>query len=367
MWQGCFRLPHDADDQRNFAYGGSAIGFNPSRGSLFVVGMPWYQLVAEVSVPAVDPSTPFASLPTATLLQPLTDPTEGHLRDVQNPTATVQIGGLLPVADALIVTAFDTYDGVGGGSQRRSHFIRPNALDYTGHVDGPFISDAAMIGTQGKPLAPAGFVAGYMATIPSKWQGVLRGPMLTGQSCISTISRSSYGPCVFAFDPAEMNEYDVPFHVTPLVGYPQPHPLGDYSGQNDLFNGATQMGGVCFPEGTDSVLFFGRQGTGPYWYGEPDATRDPADNGKGDHAFPYRYQVWAYDARELAEVAAGRKQPWEPQPYAVWGLDLPFAEPNTRVLGIAYDGATGRIFLSQYYGDWPQQAPLIHVFTVKRH
>ena len=127
---------------------------------------------------------------------------------------------------------------------------------------------------------------------------------------------------------------------------------------------STQMGGVVFPEGTRSVLFFGKQGLGPYCYGEAVDCGDPAVTARrAEHAYPYASYVWAYDAIDLAAVKSGQRQPWEVKPYAVWTLDLPFNYPNARINGAAYDPQTGRIFVSAI-GDG--SIPLIHVFTVAR-
>jgi len=75
--------------------------------------------------------------------------------------------------------------------------------------------------------------------------------------------------------------------------------------------------------------------------------------------------VWAYDAHDLAAVRAGTKNPWDVKPYAVWSLDLP-TPPNHNghhLGGATYDPATGRLFISQQFGDGDY--PVIHVFKVQ--
>ena len=82
------------------------------------------------------------------------------------------------------------------------------------------------------------------------------------------------------------------------------------------------MGGLVFPAGTRSVLFFGKQGVGTFCYGPGTSNQalvgtiapgfvdpycyDPVDDSKGTHAYPYIYQVWAYDANDLAAAKAGQ-------------------------------------------------------------
>jgi hypothetical protein len=128
------------------------------------------------------------------------------------------------------------------------------------------------------------------------------------------------------------------------------------------------------------VLFFGRRGLGTFCYGPGTADAslagapadggvdrycfDPADGSKGTHAYPYVYSIWAYNALDLASVRAGTKQPWEPVPYAVWNLDLPYANGGGLLMGAAYDPARNRIFVSQGFADGT--LPVVHVFDVPR-
>jgi hypothetical protein len=183
-----------------------------------------------------------------------------------------------------------------------------------------------------------------------------------GNCCISLVARTSLGPSVSALDPAQFGNATVPASV--LLAYPQAHQtLWVYgtAGTNIYFNGSTQIKGVVFPAGTSSVLFFGRHGLGPYCYGDGDECNDPDVSDKGEHAYPYAYYVWAYDAHDLAAVKAGQKQPWDVRPYAVWSLTLPTPDTHGHHIGgVAYDPATGRIFVSQLYGDG--NYPVIHVF-----
>ena len=135
---------------------------------------------------------------------------------------------------------------------------------------------------------------------------------------------------------------------------------------------------MVFPVGSRSVLFFGRRGLGPFCYGpgtiDLSLVGQPADGGadkycydptsdsKGTHSYPYAATVWAYDAQDLAASRAGLKLPWDVTPYAVWDLDLPYSNEGHFVAGATYDAATGRIFVSQAFGE--NSLPVIHVFHV---
>ena len=88
---------------------------------------------------------------------------------------------------------------------------------------------------------------------------------------------------------------------------------------------------------------------------------------KGEHAYPYNYQLWAYDLNDLAAVKAGRKKPWEPKPYGVWPLDLPIPAPETQIGGVGYDMSRQRLYVAQKKADQDGYAfrPIIHVFHIK--
>jgi hypothetical protein len=357
VYQGAFQVPNGIHSggqaDAGFEYGGTAIGFNPARTSLFMAGHDWDQFVGEISIPAPGG--------TATLLQALVDPTEGKLGSI-NPgdPNSKKIGGTLLWRDKLIVSAYSYYDG--NSSQVLSHFVRPITLSTRGQVTGP-----VRVGPLG-----AGFYSGYMTLVPPKWQTQLGGAALTGNADLSIVGRTSLGPAVFAFDPDHLSASG----AKPLVYYPIDHPtLGPWAGANTNYGGSDTMKGVAFPPGTSSVLFFGRHG-GTFCYGPGTADPnkagtidpnvdpidpycyDPDNSSKGVHGYPYSAYVWAYDANDLSAVHAGQTQPWDVRPYAVWAL----SGIGAQIGGAAYDPVTRRIYLSEMFGDGP--LPLVHVFAV---
>jgi hypothetical protein len=153
-----------------------------------------------------------------------------------------------------------------------------------------------------------------------------------------------------------------PFPVAPLVYYPLSTPLGVYGTANPYFNGTGGVAGAVLPEGSASLLFFGTHGVGTYCYGTAPPCTDPESPYQSPHGYPYVYRVWAYDANELAAVTAGTRKPWDVRPYAWWDLTLPTVARKTVMTGVAYDAATGRIFIGQGFADG--DAPVIHVFAI---
>lgn len=333
---GSFHVPVVGGN--GFSYGGHGLAFNPTKNSLYIVGHVYDLFTAEISIPPLDG--------TATVLQPLQDSTAGKLGAIGS--GQLRIGGNLVYKNKLYTTGFVYYDA--SGSQTLSHFNRPLNLSTSG-VTGPY-----RVGSDG-----AGLYSGYMTTIPSDWQAKLGAPAMTGNCCLSIISRTSYGPSVSAWDPENTGS-----NAQILVAYDQSHQtLGTYgaSGSHPVFNGTTRITGIFFPPGTASVLFFGSTGVGNYCYGEAAVCNDPTNNAKGEHAYPYQAYIWAYNANDLAAVRAGTKQPYEVTPYATWKLnDFGTVGVDFATGGAAYDPATGRVYLSQIGGNG--DLPLIRVYKI---
>ncbi len=365
VYEGAFRLPA-TDEGDSFSFGGHPLAFNPDGNSLFVGTHS--RRVAEVSIPEPGKAADVGSLPVAVYLQPFADPTDGRMKEVAEEGTS--LAGLLVYERQLFGTGLIYYDA--NNTQTVSHFARPLALG------AGAVSKLVRVGQSGK----TGFVAGYMAAVPAEWQSRLGGPAITGQCCLAIVTRTSLGPAAFVFDPAEVRAGKAADAI-PLLYYPHDHPtLGRWEASSPAYGGTMQLGGAALIAGTRTALFVGRNGLGDFCYGNGTAdealkgTRgpdgepycfDPTSTDKAQHAYPYRFQFWAYDLGELAEVRAGRRDPWEVIPYGVWPFELPFPEPGVRIGGVAYDAGRQRLFVAQMQADRDGYAlrPLIHVFRVQ--
>lgn len=363
---GAFRLPSGDSAGDSFSSGGGPLAFYPDHDSLFVGTRSGK--VAEVTIPDPARATEIAELPAAEYLQAFADPTEGHIKDVATDGAA--LAGLLVYQDRLYGSGLIYYDA--NNTQSVSHFSRPLSLSTKGA--GPM----RRVGAAGR----VGMVAGYMAVVPPEWRSKLGGPALTGQCCVPIVSRTSWGPAAFAWDPAQLDQ-GKNADAEALVYYTSEHPtLGAWDGSNPTYGGTIQMGGLAVLAGTRTAVFVGRNGTGPFCYGNgtgdqgkvnsvgSDGERycyDPANSDKGQHAYPYRYQIWAYDLNDWAAVRAGKRDPWSVKPYGVWPFELPFPEPSTRIGGIAFDAERRRLYISQLQADRDGYAyrALIHAYHIK--
>ena len=352
IYAGAFRIPQGdrvgcdyGTGAHCFTYGG-LFGLGPNGGSLYLRGHAWAGGVGEVSIPAT-----LTLAETATVLQDIHDPSDGVEVDPGEVNGQGPFAGLV-YNDRLIVSGSTYYDA--DGSQTDTHGVSGLDLSRASDFDGWYRFDPALV-------ANPRSIGGYMTAIPSEWQALLGGPALTGNCCLSIISNSSAGPAATVFDPADVGVSGVLTGTTVLY-YPIQHPLEPENTQNEYFNLATQMGGIAFPSGTRSVLFIGRQGTGPYCYGDGAPCSDLCDGSKGTHAYPYRHQIWAYDANDLLAVKNGAAQPWEIRPYAIWALSDMDSSGCAAISGAAYDPTTNRLYVAADYGD----EPIIHVYTIDR-
>lgn len=400
-YQGAFRVPNRKMDGSSkyspLSYGGTAIYYNEVNDSLFMIGHIHEKMIIELSIPQPVNSHNIKELKTSEVVQPLYDIANsqwGNLGLSGEPVGNGgRPGGFLIYDGRLVGSSYAYYDG--GHKAFLSHFLASPKWSTSGsQYQGMYQVGESPLGA-GK--ANNGFVGGYMAHVPEDRQAEFGGPALTGQAALAIVGRTSFGPCVWVFDPSHIGVID-PVPATMLVGYPANHTtLGTYSDEPNLFyNRTTQITGVVFPEGSNSILFFGRHGLGitgegdscygigvsdPELHGtesvdHPGVTNcyDPSSSSKGTHAYPYVYRVWAYDANDLLKVKRGVINPdteepfksWDIKPYAIWNLDFPFGKDDAQILGAAYDPEGQRIFISQYNGEKPAMSPLplIHVYRL---
>lgn len=362
---GGFRLPAESANGDTFSFGGRQLAFNPAANSLYVGSRAGR--VAEVSIPSpVNTSNPNA-MPFASYLQPFADPTEGRLAQITG--EGVALDSLMVFGNRLYGTASVYYDA--NNTQQVSHYSRSLQLNERSFQGWSSVWAANR----------TGFVSGAMSVVPTEWRSLLGGSAATGQCCIPVVWRTSWGPSAFAFDPTKIGGQGV-VSASPLLYYTQEHPtLGQWDNANPTYGATIQMGGMAMIAGTRTVLYFGRNGTGPNCYGSGTVDRslvgtmaadgghycyDPTSSDKGSHAYPYHYQIWAYDLNDFAAVKAGTKQPWEVVPYGVWPFDFPTTEESVRIGGVGYDAATQTLYVSQLLADRDGYSfrPVIHMLRV---
>jgi hypothetical protein len=345
---GKFTLPLVDTAGTPLTYGGGALGMAADNTSLYY-GCIYNGSVVRVKIPTLGG--------VATVLDPCRGPANLYQINVADGNAKL-LGGSLVWNGRVILSGYSYYDA--GHTATSSHFAGATP----GSVAGPF-----RVGTD-RP----GMVGGYMATIPAEWRSLLGGPALTGQCCISIISRSSFGPSASVFNPDDIGTVS-PIPSKMLVGYPNEHQdLGGYYGVTQYYSAGTNMGGIAFPAGTRSVLFVGRYATtfcygigtdDPSLHGKPTGGSiycyDPASPYHGVHGYPYKHMVWAYDANDLLAVKQGAKQPWDLRPYATWILNDMNTNGRAEIRSVTFDPATRRLYVA---ADGNGNTPVVHVYEV---
>lgn len=336
---------------------------NGGAGSLYIAGRRNANCVAEITKPAPGG--------TATYLQTFVDPVGGVIDSIDDGTGGADdcqygcwVGGLLVMNSRLFLTGYVYYDS---NNPRQDSTLFNHSLTLTSNADrtGPLVIGA------GSPSVIQRMQ--YMAPIPSAHRSRFGGrPAVVGGCCMNIISQSSYGPALWAFDPAS------PGAATSIVGYPEGHatlrPWGEQP-PNPLFNPVTRIAAVTFIDGSDTVLFIGHTGTGSeYCYGYTTYTQslNGQNAGQGDglpwcydpnmaagqlgtHIYPKAHYAWAYDVDDLAAAYAGTVSPWDVMPYAAWELpDLGSVAdsaagwfPDNSISGAVFDPATNRLYVAK--------------------
>ncbi len=402
---GAFRLPFTGDP--SYAFGGQALAFNPGgnggAGSLFMVARTGGS-IGEITIPELVDVTGTNSITALRQAQHIQFPsTSGFLQFTNSHiSAERKLKGLLVHSGQLIAACDADYPSA-GIPPTATHLKMPLNLATTNQYQGPY----KVAGTgdwnansNDYDYSLGRLWSGYMCHVPAEWQGQLGGPCITGNVGDSIVAQASDGPSALAFDPSQLSAG--PVSGQKLLCYPPGFPLYDTlanagTGQfNTPWNWASIVSGACIPNGTRSILFIGTHGVGELIYGTPTTdwtlhntpngttgfnfVYDPAQpTGNGEHAYPYRYSVWAYDLNDLAAVKAGTKTPHELRPYQRWEFTLPFEgsrerltpDPNPdshHIGGCAYDPATRRLYVTQGMGGFGARDvagfPIIHVFEI---
>lgn len=117
-------------------------------------------------------------------------------------------------------------------------------------------------------------------------------------------------------------------------------------------------------------------GQGDCWYGFHDGTVWPEEppyppEGPGERGWrsdEFIAQIIFYDPSDLAVVASGGMESYEPQPYATLNInDLMFNRPVNEIRhfgAVSFDRDHGIIYAFEYRGDSENDNPLVHVWKV---
>ena len=424
---GAFRLPGGEEPPQTFAYGGNAITFNPDGdlsgtqdgfpGTLFVTGhdrvayggVPDGDQVAEVSIPAPIISRNVTDLNTAEFVQNFADVTAGHYTELEEiPKVGLQYLNR-PETGPKIHIAWGQH-------------LQPQDVASHGWFD-PNLSDPDFQGTWFIGNQDLYSVNGYMFEIPAAWADAYTGGRYLATGRMRDGGQGGMGPTIFAYRPWNAdgslpssgtrleevtlllyeNAYNTEEIIRAMNGYQHP----------DSWEGGAW---ITTSSGDQAVLFAGTKSNGDkYWYGyiHPDGPQyvcvdtnvidfptcrnadgtscSQQDLGgccdeeggtcasmRGWWSTRFDAEFILFDPNDLAKVASGQMESWEPQPYAVIGIDeyLYLVPPEwdvvelgwgdqrrNRIGDVSYDRQSGLLYVLELYADGGK--PVVHVWKVR--
>jgi len=425
---GAFRLPGGDERPQTFAYGGNAMTFNPDGdpsggddgfpGSLFVMGherLPYGELpdgnqLAEISIPAPVVSKSASGLNEAKFVQPFRDACRGMFTEYAEIPRIGMEYLSKPSTGPKIHLAWGQHFHEDDQERGPTHgWIDPD-------LSAPNPKGAWYIGNQSLYS-----VNGYLFEIPASWADAHVGGRCLATGRYRDGGWSGQGPALFAYRPwLDDNGAPAPpgtrLEEKALLLYRSSRDSEDvvsrslrgYQHPDEGEGGAW----LTTTTGKSGVLFAGTKGTGAkYWYGwinpagpefpcvetgllgqftlcrNADGSPCPPEDLKGsdDHSdfrgwWSARFdaQFILYNPDDLARVASGEKQPWEPQPYASIDLDDhlllnparveedmlgPGVQRKFRVSAVAYDRGNDLLYVLEPFAD--EAKPVVHVWRVR--
>jgi len=393
IYQGAFRLPVNTTAS-SWDYSGYAMAFYPSgdvggggdgySGSLFAVGHDHHQMVSEITIPlpiiSINKNT--SELNTATTLQAFQDITGGLFGELEIPRA-----GLAYLAAQ--------------GSQQtdKLHFA------WGQHFQGGDSSHGWSELTLNNPQTKGAWLFGayanyttndYLFEVPSAWSDIYT----PGQRLASGRYRdgdwSGHGPALFIYQPWKTDSPSPAgasiSEITPLLLYGIQEPgmieITNQEGmQMEGFSRADEWSGAAWLTAGNkaAVIFVGTKAIGESWYGYSNGVVYPISGDPNDVIpplpdWPHDDRGWwsanigarilFYDSEDLAEVAAGRMETYQPQPYAYLDIDQYLFDPGfdyergkRYLLGAsAFDRENGILYVMERLAD--EDRSLVHVWKI---
>lgn len=424
VYAGAFRLPGNGERPKTFAYGGNAMTFNPDGdtsipddgfpGSLYITGhdrlaygeLPDGSQLAEVNIPIPAIMDTPLNLPSAAFIQDFSNVAKGYFKGLDE-IPRIGLAYLdTPATGPKIHIAWGQH--MPPDTPAASHAV------FDTNLSKPKMQGTWTIGDQS-----TNSTNGYLFTIPPAWAATYTGGKFLATGRFRDGGWSGMGPSLFAYRPwiddaGTLAASGTPLEETVLLLYKS-------SSDTDMIEGALQgyqhpdewEGGVWLTAGhdTSAVVFAGTKGTGDkYWYGyvnyanpgQPcvdgafvgqfavcrlaDSTPCPAkdlvecsrhNDYRGWWSTRFDAQLIFYNPGDLARVATGEMNPWEPQPYAVLDIDeVLYLNPSgieTDMLGtgdqriirvgpLAYDEDNQLLYLLEPFAD--EAKPVIHVWRI---
>jgi len=392
---GAFRLPEGSGGS-NWDYSGHGLTYYPGGdpagaddgfpGSLYGFGHDHQLMVSEITIPTPVISKNLDDLNTAATLQPFADITAG-LFD--------------PDAVDLPRAGIEYLPPQGNQTTGKLHFVWGQHFQFFEPSHG--WSELDLSNPQ-----PAGLwvfdgftnyvTSDYLFEIPEAWANAYTPGLRLATGRFREGVWGGFGPALFAFAPWEDGSPPPPSStltsITPLLLYGiqeegNPEIVSDSSMMMNGYQEADHWWGAAWLTSRDyaAVVFAGTKALGSSWYGFANGVVWPYDcadhtpvtcpdvpewpySDRGYWAESFQAQMIFFDPNQLAAVAQGHIQPYEPQPYATLDLTPYLFDPNIDlgeykrdlVGAAAFDREHGYLFVVERLAD--EYKSVIHVFQI---
>ena len=427
IYLGAFRLPGNGERPVTFAYGGEAMTHNPAGnpggseeqlpGSLFVMGhnrMPYGELpdgnrIAEITIPTPVIATSINDLPQGEFIQDFHNVDSGFFTVFEEIPRVGMEYLDTPATGPLIHLTWGQHFHDQPANQIASHAWFSPDLSMP-EMQGPWY-----LGNQSLYS-----VNDYLFVIPAAWADQYVGgrPLAAGR--FRDGGWSGMGPALFAYSPwtdasgAPAVSNSRLEEVVLLLYESSENTPNIERCLNGYQHGDEWSGGAWITANSDktAVMFAGTKSTGErYWYGftSPDGPQHVCveneylgqftlcrmadgtpcpdessavcanhNDNRGWWSNSFNARIILYNPADLARVALGELEPWEPQPYAYLDIDQHLfhnptgVEVGTLGSGVqrryrlgdtAYDRENGLLYILELFAD--EAKPVVHVWQVQ--
>lgn len=372
-FEGGFRITSSkyGEGRASTNYSRGIFTYNPDNHSIYVIGSPKEEQIAEFSIPELVKSTNIEDYNQAA--NPLQDFTliQGTDRVDTGIDKYFKVTGLEYIEGKLLVNYVKWYDGNGNETDTTLYYEDANNLS-TSKMFGPFQLD-------GKARA-----AGWLSEVPQEWQDLLGGSHIAGgQSGTSIISRLSVGPSAFMINPTEtiFGREGGAIPTSGLMDYPLSNMLYDKevygasygspqsilyneSGENDLWTTLSGAGYGFIIPGTRTYMTFGKSGGVESGVGYKIRQEDgylcpgPCSYDSQDN-YPF---FWLWDVEDLLKVKYGMMEAHDVRPYSHGKFPMPAGLDIRSLNGGAFDPTTSTLYMSSPKADKLKQYAETPVF-----
>jgi hypothetical protein len=382
VYLGAFRLPDVMGEHEfSWAWSGEALAFCPvgdpygeedgHPGSLFATGHNWNQHVSEISIPlpVISEFKDILQLNMASTLQPFQDIRGDMFGELEIPRAGL---AYLP--------------RLGAQTSAKLYFCWGQHMQdgETGPSHGWCDLNLSLPQTAG-PWAVSNYwnyvTNDYLFPISKEWADLYTPGMNLATGRFRDGGQGARGPSLLSIGPWNLGNPPPAGSILPaipLLLYTSVTEENDFTLDN-YHHSDEWSGGAWLTAGDKSaVVFVGTKGWGDCWYGFADGTiwpdqppyppvPDPPYNDRGWWSTGFEAQIIFYDTEDLAAVARGEMQPWEPQPYGVKSIEnvlyhIQSSRQKYHVGAAAYDPGQRLLYILEPLAD--NEKPLVHVWQI---